>query len=96
VPTYLVERYWPGVTSELLLKALDRGRQVMEEMSREGTPVRDLTCTDMADGPLYTGKTTSPPREVRAQLNSPTRVHSLFISFTRPRSRVLLWPEQQD
>jgi hypothetical protein len=43
VPTYLVERYWPGVTSELLLKALKRGRGVMEQMSAEGTYLRDIT-----------------------------------------------------
>ncbi len=45
MPTYLVERYWPGVTSELLLEALNRGRRVMEEMSGEGTPIRDISCT---------------------------------------------------
>ena len=45
MPTYLVERYWPGVTSELLLEALDRGRQVMEQMYREGTGVRSISCT---------------------------------------------------
>jgi hypothetical protein len=45
VPTYLVERYWPGVTSELLLEALDRGRLVMEQMSREGTRVCGISCT---------------------------------------------------
>jgi hypothetical protein len=43
VPTYLVERYWPGVTSELLLEALNRGRRVMEQMNAEGTRVRDVT-----------------------------------------------------
>jgi hypothetical protein len=45
VPTYLVERYWPGVTSELLLEALSRGRRVMEQMNGEGTLVRDISCT---------------------------------------------------
>ena len=45
MPTYLVERYWRGATSELLLEALKRGRRVMEEMSDEGTRVRDLSCT---------------------------------------------------
>jgi hypothetical protein len=45
VPTYLVERYWPGVTRELLLEALERGRRVMKEMSGEGTHVRDIGCT---------------------------------------------------
>jgi hypothetical protein len=45
VPTYLVERYWPGVTSELLLEALNRGRQVIEEMSVEGTRISVLSST---------------------------------------------------
>ena len=45
VPTYLVERYWPGVTSELLLEALDRDRRVMEEMRVEGTCIRTVSCT---------------------------------------------------
>jgi Nickel responsive protein SCO4226-like len=44
VPTYLVERYWPGVTSELLLGALNRGRRVMEQMNAERTPVQEITC----------------------------------------------------
>jgi hypothetical protein len=44
VPTYLVERYWPGVTSELLLEALGRGRRVMEEMRGEGTCVLSVSC----------------------------------------------------
>ncbi|WP_300611793.1 nickel-binding protein [Trebonia sp.] len=43
MPTYLVERYWPGVTSELILQALNRGRRVMEQMSIEGTCVREVT-----------------------------------------------------
>jgi Protein of unknown function (DUF4242) len=45
VPTYLVERYWPGVTSELLLEALERGRRVMAEMQAESTYVREVSCT---------------------------------------------------
>ena len=43
MPTYLLERYWPGVTSELLLEALNRGRRVMEQMRTEGTFVRNIT-----------------------------------------------------
>jgi hypothetical protein len=42
VPTYLVERYWPGVTSELFLEALERGQSVMDQMRTEGTPVRAI------------------------------------------------------
>lgn len=45
MPTYLVERYWPGVTIEQLLEALQRVCQVMEEMSGEGTRLRDVSCT---------------------------------------------------
>lgn len=45
MPTYLVERYWPGVTIEQLTKAVERGRRVMEHMSREGTRIRDISCT---------------------------------------------------
>lgn len=45
MPTYLVERYWPEVTSERLLEALERGRWVMEQMTGEGTPIRDVSCT---------------------------------------------------
>jgi Protein of unknown function (DUF4242) len=44
VPTYLVERYWPGVTSELLLEALDRDRRVMAEMRAGGMFVRAVSC----------------------------------------------------
>ena len=45
MPTYLVERYWPGVTSERLFEALERGRRVLEEMSNEGTRVCEISCT---------------------------------------------------
>jgi Protein of unknown function (DUF4242) len=45
VPTYLVERYWPGVTLEQLLEALERGQRVIEEMNQEGTRIHDMSCT---------------------------------------------------
>jgi hypothetical protein len=43
VPTYLVERYWPGVSNELLADALNRGQQVMRQMQTEGTSVEHVT-----------------------------------------------------
>ena len=49
MPTYLVERYWPGVTSELLLEALERSRRAMEEMGGEGTRVRHISCILIPD-----------------------------------------------
>jgi hypothetical protein len=45
VPTFLVERYWPGVTRELILEAIERSHRVMAEMSAEGATVRDVSCT---------------------------------------------------
>ncbi len=45
MPTYLVERYWPGVTSESLLEALERGHRVAAEMHNEGTQIREVSCT---------------------------------------------------
>ena len=40
VPTYLVERYWPGVTMERLLEAVETVCRVMEEMGSTGTQLR--------------------------------------------------------
>jgi hypothetical protein len=45
VPTYLVERYWPGVTRELLLEAVDRAQRLMDEMNTEGMRIREVSCT---------------------------------------------------
>jgi hypothetical protein len=45
MPTYLVERYWPGVTIERLLRAHQRSRQVMEQMGGEGTSIRSISST---------------------------------------------------
>lgn len=45
MPTYLVERYWPGVTTGQLREALEQGRRVMEEMSGQGHNIRDISCT---------------------------------------------------
>jgi hypothetical protein len=69
VPTYLVERYWPGVTSELLLEALDRGRRVMEQMSAEGTRVRDLSCILIPGEEVVFSVYEGPSADVVRQLN---------------------------
>jgi hypothetical protein len=75
VPTYLVERYWPGVTSELLAQALNRGRRVMEQMSVEGTSVRDLGCTlipgEEVVFSLYEGPSAAAVRELNERAAIP-------------------------
>jgi hypothetical protein len=69
VPTYLVERYWPGVTSELLLGALNRGKQVREQMSAEGTRIRDITSILIPDEEVVFSVYEGPSAGVVRQLN---------------------------
>ena len=38
--SWVVEQYWPGLTSELFRTAATRVRRTAEEMTRDGTPVR--------------------------------------------------------
>jgi hypothetical protein len=75
VPTYLVERYWPGVTSELLLEALKRGLRVMEEMNVEGTRVCDLSCIYIPGEEVvfsvYDGPSADAVREVNERAGIP-------------------------
>lgn len=42
MPTFIVERYWPGVTEEQLTQALIGSQQVIAQMNRAGIPVRHL------------------------------------------------------
>jgi hypothetical protein len=69
VPTYLVERYWPGVTSELLLEALYRGRQVMLQMRGEGIPIRDISCTLIPGEEVVFSVYEGPSADVVRELN---------------------------
>ncbi len=69
MPTYLVERYWPGVTSELLLEALSRGRRVIEQMSAEGTRVRDITSVLVPGEEVVFSVYQGPSAEAVRQLN---------------------------
>jgi hypothetical protein len=74
VPTYLVERYWPGVTSELLLEALNRGRQVMRQMSGEGTCVRDISCILIPGEEVVFSVYEGPSAAAVRQLNERARI----------------------
>jgi hypothetical protein len=69
VPTYLVERYWPGVTSELLLEAVDRGRTVTEQMSAGGTRVRDIISVLIPAEEVVFSLYEGPSAEAVLQLN---------------------------
>ncbi len=69
MPTYLVERYWPGVTSELLLEALGRGRRVMQQMNAERTPVREISCTLLPEEEVVFSLYEGPSAAVVRQFN---------------------------
>lgn len=45
MPTYMVERYLPGVSPEEVLAAAGRAREVTAHMTEEGTPIRYLRST---------------------------------------------------
>ena len=74
MPTYLVERYWPGVTSELLLEAL-RGGRVMEQMRVEGTRIRDITSililSEEVVFSVYEGPSAAVVRELNQRADIP-------------------------
>jgi Protein of unknown function (DUF4242) len=90
VPTYLVERYWPGVTSELLLEALERGRRVMAEMRADGTYVRDVSCTLIPEEEVvfsvYEGPSAAAVRRLNERAAIPVSriVEAVSMLETRP------------
>lgn len=75
MPTYLVERYWPGVTRKRLFEALERGRRVMEQMCREGTHVRSISCTFIPNEEVvfsvYAGPSASAVRQLSERADIP-------------------------
>jgi Protein of unknown function (DUF4242) len=89
VPTYLVERYWPGVTSELLLDALDRGQRVIEEMSVEGTLIRSISCTlipgEEVVFSLYEGPSVGAVRQLNERAGIPVSRIVEAIELTQER-----------
>lgn len=91
MPTYLVERYWPGVTSELLFEALKRGRRVMEEMSSEGTRIRDLNCTLIHGEEVVFSVYEAPSADAVRQLN-----HRAGIPVSRIVEAIWVTGDQAD
>jgi hypothetical protein len=96
VPTYLVERYWPGVTSELLLEALNRGQSVMEQMRTEGTPVRALTSilipAEEVVFSIYEGPSAAAVRQANDRAGIPVSriVEAVTITASRLHNQTLM------
>lgn len=80
MPAYLVERYWPGVTSEVLSEARQRLRQVMKQMISEGTRLQEVSCTLV------------PSEEVVFSVYQGPSAHAVFLLCKRagvPASRIV-------
>lgn len=54
VATFLVERYWPGVTVEAFVDAVSRLQDCVDSLSRDGAAVRTVASTLVpADEAVY-------------------------------------------
>jgi hypothetical protein len=87
VPTYLVERYWPGVTVQRLSEALGRVRQVMEELSGQGMSIGDVSCTlipaEEVVFSVYEGPSAAAVRQLNERAGIPFSRIIEAISMTR-------------
>lgn len=43
--TFLVERYWPGISRDALAAAQERMRRAIRDLARTGVPIRVLSST---------------------------------------------------
>ena len=86
MPTYLVERYWPGVTIELFFKALNRGRRTTEQTSDEGTFIRNVTNilipSEEVVFSLYEGPSPAAVRQFNERADIPLSRMVEAINFT--------------
>jgi Nickel responsive protein SCO4226-like len=93
VSTYMVERYWPGVTSELLLETLNRGRRVMEEMRAEGTSISAVTSILLPGEEVvfsvYEGPSAAAVRQVNERADIPVSRIVEAISVTGVLDRLV-------
>jgi hypothetical protein len=79
VPTYLVEQYWPGATSERFIEALEGCRRVLEQMNAEGTRIRQISCTLISRKELVFSAYEGPPAIAAQQLNERTGIPVIRI-----------------
>jgi len=74
VLSFLVERYWPGVTSEKLERAVARMRDAADALSREGTQVRYVRSTLMPADEVVLSYFEAPSRGVVEEANRRTGI----------------------
>jgi len=89
VLSFLVERYWPGVTSEKLERAVARMRDAADALSREGTRVRYVRSTLMPADEVVLSFFEAPSRRAVEEANRRTG-----IRFDRIAEAAEVLPEE--
>jgi hypothetical protein len=69
VPSYLVERYLPGLSGDEVHAAVQRLRTVSQEMTAEGTTIRYLSSAYVAEEESCFCQLEAPSREAVAAAN---------------------------
>jgi len=75
MPTYIVERYWPGVTKEHLAQAVARSQEVIALMNQDGIPVRHLRSTLVPGDEVVFSLYEGPSAEAIREANERAQVH---------------------
>ncbi len=88
MPTYVVERYWPGVTEERLAQAIARSKEVVGLMNQDGIPVRYLRSTLVPGDEVVFSLYEGPSAEVIREANERAQIH-----FDRIVEAIELEPE---
>lgn len=88
--TFLVERYWPGVTSEKLARAAALMQDAADAVSREGTRVRYVRSTLMLTDEVVLSYFEAPSRRAVEEAN-----HRTGIRFDRIAEAADVQPEER-
>ncbi len=75
MPTFIVERYWPGVTKEQLTQALIRSQQVIAQMNQAGVGVRHLRSALLPGEEVVFSLYEGPSAEAVREANERAGIH---------------------
>jgi hypothetical protein len=75
VPTYIVERYWPGVTRDRLAQAIIRSREIIALMNERDARIRYLRSTLVPGDEVVFSLYEGPSAEAIREANERSRFH---------------------
>jgi len=89
VPSYLVERYLPGLSADEVQAAVQRLRVVSEQMTAEGTMIRYLSSAYLAEEESCFCQLQAPSRQAVAAANERAafpfaRIHAVRLRREEP------------